>query len=143
MYNIVSRCIRVGDIMPNPQRGVSIIVAITPDKIVYRRGKSEINYPFSAMRQTYQAFKGKTVSTGDLRKFLPEIYTSQKSGHSCNAPFFLMVMTACGLTNGPIQGRGHAFYPYYIELKNDDIVQQPEIQQDTQTQEESTAPEKN
>lgn len=118
MYEIVSRFIRAGDMLTNPQRGFSVIVSISPDKIVYRRGRSEISYKFSAITETYEAFKGKIVSTSDLRTFLPEVYNSQKSGHSCNAVFFCMLMVACGLTDGPIQGKGHAFYPYYIVLRN-------------------------
>lgn len=116
MYIIIASYLHEGDVLVNPTRGNSTICMLTPEEIRYKRGQAVIRFAMSNIQAAYSYFKGRQVSSVELKDWGPKIFDSNRSGHSCNATFFMQLMTACGLTAGGIQGRGTAHHPYFIQL---------------------------
>jgi len=81
-----------GSVLENPGRGNSRIERINREKVTYRRGNSLITVRWLDLYNAYKHFKGKQVSSTDLRKFAP-------AGHSCNCTFFFLLMIKMGLAD--------------------------------------------
>lgn len=89
------RTITVGDVFKNPGRGTSVVISISDEKIYYKRGKSNIGIKLDDIWSSYQKFKGKTISTLELKKFIPDSFDSnaRPAGHNCNCTFFFSNFT--------------------------------------------------
>ena len=96
-------------ILKNPRRNTSTIVETTKDSIIYIRGKSRITLKKDLIIDAYKKYKGKTVSTTDLKRFNKSFKLKP-----CNATFFLMLMRE--FFRIPIKGRGVRGKPFYICL---------------------------
>ena len=113
----LQRSFSPGDRFPNPGGGETEIVRLGTDRLVYRRGRSEIRVPVRDLYRTYVHFRGRRMSSSDLRRFAPSLFDSApasgRRGHSCNCTVLLHLLGALGLA-GPIEGAGVAGDPYAV-----------------------------
>ncbi|MCY4228044.1 MAG: hypothetical protein OXF20_10225 [Gammaproteobacteria bacterium] len=118
--NIANGILSEGLILDNPGGGTSKIERINREKVTYRRGSSTITVRWSDLYNAYKRFRGKLVSSTDLRKFAPAVFDSgaRPAGHSCNCTFFFHLMIKMGLADGNLQGRGVAGDPFTLNLKD-------------------------
>ena len=102
----------------NPRAGTSL--RINRERVTYLREKSQIPVRLSNLYAAYSHFKGKEVSSSDLRKFAPAVFDSQArpAGHSCNCTFFFHLVEKMGLAEGSLRGRGVNGDPFYLRLKS-------------------------
>lgn len=115
-----NRNLSEGYCFANPGGGTSRIERITRTAITYRRGKSPITVRWSGLYRAYSHFKGKRVSSTDLRKFAPAVFDSnaRPAGHSCNCTFFFHLIEKMGLAEGGLRGRGVNGDPFALMLKD-------------------------
>ncbi|MGJ8689992.1 MAG: hypothetical protein ACSHXZ_10765 [Gammaproteobacteria bacterium] len=97
----------------NPGGGTSLIESISGQGITYKRANSSISVRFHDMYQAFEEFNGRTVTTTELKHFLPSVYDSsaRPSGHDCNCTFLFQVLNAIGHAS-EIQGRGVKGSPF-------------------------------
>lgn len=88
--------IPIGILLANPGGGTSKILSYSDENIVYQRRNSKIIVSFDALDKAYSLFKGKKVYTTDLRDYAPNIFDSERGGHSCNATFFFSILQTLG-----------------------------------------------
>ena len=112
---LVKGIIPVGTVLQNPGGGTSIIKSLTDSNVTYIRGKTPITASFKALFCAYDNFKGKEVSTSDLKSHKPSVYDSENSGHSCHCTFLFMILCRLPLVVG-IKGRGLPNSPFYIHI---------------------------
>ena len=110
--------IAVGDIMNNPGRGPSEILAITDTAIWYRRGSSPIHLKIMHILRAYKHFSGSRVSSRELNDLMPQVF-GKTGGHTCNVTFLLLVLGRAGLAS-PISGRGVAGDPFAADFTQTD-----------------------
>jgi hypothetical protein len=105
----------VGTVLDNPKEGTgnSKVIKYRGDDIIYRRADTEFPLDLMVVAETYEDFKGRTVTTSDLGKYNPSVYG--ESGHGCNKTFFMMIMKKMGLTK-TISGSGVPGDPFRIQL---------------------------
>ena len=92
----------------NPGGGTTRILSVDAIGIAYRRGNSRISVQFADLYSAYEQFKGRQVSSTDLRRFSPSVFDSnaRPAGHSCNCTFLFHVLQRLAVTDGPLEGRG-------------------------------------
>ena len=112
---LVKGIIPVGTVLQNPGGGTSIIVSYSDSEIYYKRRNSTINVSFSDLFDVYDNFKGKKVSTNDLKPYKPSTFDSKKGGHGCNCTFLFMVLCRLPLVIG-IEGTGKKGSPFSINI---------------------------
>ena len=63
-------------------------------KVSYKRGKSTIRVAIIDLFAAYAHFRGRRVSSCDLKMLAPHVFDSQArpAGHSCNCTFLFMVL---------------------------------------------------
>lgn len=105
----------VGAVLRNPGGGTSTIVSHTPRNVAYRRGKSRIYVGLRDLYGAYEAFRGGTVDSSDLRAFKPQVFDSKQSGHSCNCTFLFMALKAMGIVER-IDGAGRSGSPFRVKI---------------------------
>ena len=119
LIQALQRTFSPGDRFPNPRRGETEIVRLGKDRIVYRRGRSEIAVRVRDLYRAYLRFRGRRMSSSDLRSFAPSVFDSAPaigpSGHSCNCSFLFHVLGVLDLA-GPIEGAGVAGDPYAVRV---------------------------
>lgn len=105
----------IGEILPNPGRGTSLIKRFDTEKVVYQRGKSDITLKIEKIYNAYEAFQGKFVTTTDLKKFDNSFdsLARKPSGHSCNCTFGFMLLCKAGLAH-EITKQGRTFGTTFI-----------------------------
>ena len=101
-------------VMENPGRGNTTIKGYSSRNVRYIRGKSTFRVSILNLYSAYVNFRGKLVSSRDLKDFAPAIFDSsaRPAGHSCNCTFLFMTLTRLGLADG-IHGEGKARQPFY------------------------------
>ena len=106
-----------GTELSNPGGGTSRIKSYSDHNITYVRRSSSITVKFEGLFSAYNSFRGKAVSSSDLRGYAPNIFDSKArpAGHSCNCTFFFMAAVALNLADR-IEGEGKAGDPYKILL---------------------------
>lgn len=117
IINLVKNKITEGRVFENPGGGVTEVVRVTELGIYYKRGNSKMLIKYGDIEKTYLEFKGKTVSTEDLRFFNSKVFDSKKGGHSCNCTVFFLILEECGLINDVILGNGKCGNPFYVRIK--------------------------
>lgn len=103
----------------NPGGGTSRIVAYSDTNVSYIRGSSRIAVAFTDLYAAYSSFKGKHVSSSDLRAFRPSVFDSaaRRAGHSCNCTFLFCILNELNLS-GPISGSGVRGNPYSVVVNS-------------------------
>ena len=108
-----------GDRYPNSRKGETEIVRLDNDRLVYRRGRSEIRVRVRDLYRAYLRFRGRRMSSSDLRLFAPSVFDSAPaigpSGHSCNCSFLFHLLGTLDLA-GLIEGAGVAGDPYAVRV---------------------------
>lgn len=111
----------VGYVFDNPRRGQTKILGYTREPLVaiYLRGRSSIRVRIGDLFVAYDYFRGRRVSSTDLRQFAPSVFDSKArpAGHSCNCTFLFHVLQVCSLIDGDIEGRGVNGHPFYVQIK--------------------------
>ncbi len=74
--NQIQKSIPQGTKLDNPGGGSSIVSSYTNDKISYMRGKSPFYVLFRDLFDAYLHFKGRRVTTSDLKAYEPSIFDS-------------------------------------------------------------------
>ena len=115
---LVKGSIPVGTVLQNPGGGTSIIVSYSDNGISYKRRKSTIYVSFCDLFDAYSRFKGKKVSSSDLKSYAPSIYDSEEGGHDCNCSFLFMVLCRLPLVVG-IEGKGVKGSPFFVNIPNE------------------------
>lgn len=113
----------VGTVIDNPGSGTSKIVGYSGTDIFYVRGSSRIAVTFTDLHETYSAFRGKHVSSSDLRSFRPSVFdlAARPAGHSCNCTFLFCILKELNLS-GPISGSGVRGDPYAVVVHSGNAV---------------------
>ena len=75
-YAALEASIREGDEFDNPGGGVSTIIGLNDERVKYERGSSLIYMKIADLHRAYVKFKGRKVSSFDLRKFKPSVFSS-------------------------------------------------------------------
>ena len=106
-----------GETFANPKRGVTEIVRIDAERLVYRRGSSKIATHLRDFHRAFTHFRGRRVSSVNLPTFAPSVFDSNPAegpaGHSCNCTVLFHLLGALGLA-GPVEGAGVAGDPYTV-----------------------------
>ena len=107
-----------GTILDNPGGGKTTIRRYSGGKVSYVRGNSTIRVAIRDLFSAYSKFRGRRVSSSDLRQYAPHVFDSnaRPAGHSCNCTFLFTVLSRLGIA-GPIQGEGRAYKPYFTTLQ--------------------------
>lgn len=116
MINLVRQKIKVGQVFNNPGGGTSEVVSVTNIGIYFKRKNSKMLLKFKDIENTYDTFKGRRITTRDLKKLNEKCFDSSKGGHSCNCTFFFSVLKECDLIKGDICGEGKVNNPFSVEL---------------------------
>ena len=115
----LQRTIAPGDRFPNPRRGETVILDVNEERLVYRRGRSQIRVRVQELHRAYGYFRGRRMSSSDLRRFAPSVFDSAPAngprGHSCNCTVFFQLLGTLGCA-GPIEGAGVAGDPYAVRV---------------------------
>lgn len=111
------RVLPVGTVIDNPGGGTSTIVGFSETHVSYKRGRSKIAVAFADLYKAYYRFRGKEVSSTDLRKLWPTVYdsTARPAGHSCNCTFLFRLLEELQLS-GPMSGSGVRGDPYSVKV---------------------------
>lgn len=109
----IRQAVPVGTVLNNPGGGTSEIIQLSDNKISYLRGSSTISVSFDDLFSAYSHFRGKRVSSSDLRAYAPSIFDSaaRPAGHSCNCTFLLLILVRIDLADS-IAGTGVRGDPY-------------------------------
>ena len=103
-----------GESWPNPRRGITKIKGYRNGKVSYIHGKSVISVSFTDLFAAYSEFRGKEVTSRDLRGYAPHVFDSnaRPAGHSCNCTFLFGMLTRLKLADG-LRGEGKSNRPFY------------------------------
>lgn len=91
--------VKDGEILPSIKTnneydcGNSKIVSKNENSICFLRGKSKIYLKFDDINVAYENFKGKEISSKDLKEFNASVFNNK----SCRATFFMQVLYRIGL----------------------------------------------
>lgn len=109
--------IPVGLVLENPGGGTSTILECSQSFIKYRRGKSTIRVEFKDLYSAYTVYKGRRVSSSDLKQFAPSVFDSRAkpAGHSCNATLLFILLRESALS-GDIGGGGVRGNPFFVHI---------------------------
>lgn len=115
--NALAGAVPVGTILQNPGGGTSKVISISNGKIRYVRGSSTMAVPLQSLFDAYSTFRGRTLSSSELKRFAPAIFDSaaRPAGHSCNATFLFLALREMGIVSS-IQGRGVAGNPFFVAI---------------------------
>ena len=116
--SLLKESVPPGTILPNPGGGYTKIKGYSKQRVRYVRGKSTISLNITDLFDTYIQFRGRGVSSRDLRNYAPGVFDSaaRPAGHSCNCTFLFVVLTKLGLADG-VSGAGKAHHPFNTTLQ--------------------------
>ena len=108
-----------GTIIKNPGGGTSKITEFTDDRVSYVRGASTISVKVTDLFAAYDAFRGKRVSSTELRQLAPSVFDSsaRPAGHSCNCTFLFGVLERANLSED-FRGEGVRGSPYSVVIRD-------------------------
>lgn len=103
----------IGTVIDNPGGGTSQITGLTDERVSYVRGSSTISVKLVDLHSAYESFRGKQVSSSELKEFAPAVFDSsaRPAGHSCNCTFLFGALERAGLA-GELMGSGVRGDPY-------------------------------
>lgn len=106
-----------GTIFQNPGGGTSEVLPVRNGKARYKRRNSTMAVPIQFLFDAYSAFRGRNMSTSELKVFAPAVFDSaaRPAGHSCNATFLFLALREMGTVTS-IQGKGVAGNPFFVEV---------------------------
>ena len=110
--------VKPGDTWYSPRGGRKEIRLLDSNgKLRYYQGpnKASISLPLTEVYEILRTFSGKEISSTDLRRTMPRIFDSKKSGHSCNCYAFFRLLKEIGLVAN-INGEGIRGNPYRVEV---------------------------
>ena len=115
--SVLKTALPVGAVLDNPGGGTSEIIRYSQSFVSYRRGKSTICVSYESLFNAYTAFKGRQVSSSDLKHFAPSVFDSaaRPAGHSCNATFLFLLLGELGMSSA-IAGSGVKGDPFYVSI---------------------------
>lgn len=114
---IIRKEIIIDMLFENPGGGTSRVIDITSsDFIVYQRKASKIRVNIIELYKVYTYYKGKNVSSSDLKSFKPNIFSTKENGHDCNCSLIFLILNKIGLAS-EILGRGKRGDPFYVFIK--------------------------
>jgi len=105
----------VGTVLENPGGGTSEVVVSGPDRICYKRQNTRMCIQISLLFDVYERYRGRAVSSNELRELVPKVFDSKRSGHSCHCTFLFMAFQRIGLA-GEIFGEGKRGSPFGIQV---------------------------
>jgi hypothetical protein len=107
-----------GTVFQNPGGGVSEVLSNKDGKVSYRRGSSTISVSTKSLFDAFASFRGKRMSSADLKSRWPSIFDSsaRPAGHSCNATFLFLALAKMGIASG-ITGSGVRGNPFLVEVR--------------------------
>ena len=107
----------VGTVLQNPGGGTSEILTVSDEVISYRRGNSIIYVSLQNLFDAYWNFRGRAMSSTELRIFRPSVFDSsaRPAGHSCNCTFLFLVLQRLGVVNA-IEGKGISGNPFFVNV---------------------------
>ena len=111
--SLLKKSVPPGTVLPNPGGGCSKIKGYSEHRVRYIRGKSPFSVNITDLFTAYIKFRGRRVSSRDLRNYAPGVFDSAAlpAGHSCNCTFLFVVLTKLGLADG-VCGVGKANQPF-------------------------------
>ena len=114
---LLKSSVPVGSVLDNPGGGTSKIIEYSQSFISYRRGRSTIRVSYESIFKAYTTFKGRRVSSSDLKALAPSVFDSaaRPAGHSCNATLLFLLLRELGLSSN-IGGSGVKGSPYYVAI---------------------------
>ncbi len=107
-----------GLVMKNPGVGTSTVMWCDGKRICYKRGDSRLYIDLSELYNAYVQFRGRTVSTNDLKAMAPAVFDSSQDGHNCHCTFFFMALQQMGLVD-QVCGEGRPGDPFGVSLPID------------------------
>lgn len=100
--------------MDNPGGGTSTVMWCDDERICYKRGLRSLFYVnLSDLFESYDQFRGKKVTTNDLKEMNRKVYDSKQKGHNCHCTLLFMALLKMGVVNA-INGSGKRGNPYWI-----------------------------
>ena len=92
-------------------------VAIAESMLRYTRGNSTIRVALSDLAKARAKFRGKRVSSVELRAYMPGVFDSnaRPAGHSCNVTLLFTVLMMLRL-GSDVEGLGVRGNPYSIKV---------------------------
>lgn len=112
------KAIPPGTVFQNPGGGVSEVLSNNNGKVSFRRGSSTISVSKKSLFDAFAHFRGKTMSSAELKSLWPSIFDSsaRPAGHSCNATFLFLALDKMGVASS-IQGKGVRGNPFFVEVR--------------------------
>jgi hypothetical protein len=105
-----------GTVLKNPGRGTTKIISDPGSVLTFRRANSRFRVHISDLHRAYLTFKGKRVSTANLKAFAPEVFNTKENGHDCNCTTLFLLLNGMGLSTS-IMGRGVRGDPFWVTMK--------------------------
>ena len=106
-----------GTVLPNPGRGTTTIIWSDDDRLCYQRGSARFYVALSDLFDALRAFRGRDVTTTDLKRQSPGVFDSARGGHNCHATVLFLIAQSLKLA-GEVWGRGHRGSPFGITLSS-------------------------
>ena len=94
-------------------------VSVVAEKVRYTRGHSTMRVALTDLYETWSSFRGRRVSSTDLRAFRPHVFDSsaRPSGHSCNVGLLFSLLIELRLADD-LRGAGVRGNPFSIEFRS-------------------------
>jgi hypothetical protein len=105
-------------VLNNPGGGTTTIVDFNDEKIKYKRRNSDFRVKYADLFDAFDHFRGKRVSTNDLKAFRPKVFSSKNSGHDCNCTFLFQFLQTAGKVDG-IHGDGKRNRPFWVVIQRE------------------------
>lgn len=95
--------------------GTTKLLSCDNNKIRYKRGKTTFSLSIEELWAVYQKYFKEKVSSSDLRKYKPHIFSSNHKGHSCHCTTLFLIFKELNIVNN-IFGKGVKGNPFYIKI---------------------------
>lgn len=113
----------IGSFIDTPKGEASMITGYSRSHILYSRNNVTISVAFLDLYKAYSHFYGQSVSTTELREFMPEVFDSKvrKAKYACNCILLFRLLEKLRLS-GPITGTGAPRNPYSVKISMRDTL---------------------
>lgn len=107
-----------GIVLNNPGGGTSTVMWCDGERLCYKRGESRLYISLAHLHDAFRRFRGRSVTTNDLKELAPEVYDSNRNGHSCHCTFFFMALKQMGVIDR-VRGAGRAGNPFRVRIPSE------------------------